>query len=111
MEFAQALVDAGRADLADEFYRIALERMHATASYHPRLIEAAARLLIAQRRFEQAENLLLRDGEGMTDGFADMLATLYQGWRRPIKDELAKFDLPDGVFARALFLSSQSAAH
>ena len=113
VEFAHALITAGRVDLADELYSLALERMHATAAYHPRLIEAAARFLISQRRFEQAETLLLRDGEGMTGELADMLVLLYRGWGRleRINDELAKFDLPDGVFAHAVFLASQGAAH
>jgi hypothetical protein len=113
VEFAQSFVDAGRVDLADELYSLALEHMHGSASYHPRLIEASVRFLITQRRFEQAEAMLLRDGEGMTRELAEMLVTLYEGWGRlpQISKELVKFNLPDGVLARTLFLASQKAGH
>jgi hypothetical protein len=64
--------------------------------------------LISERRFEQAETLLLKENSGLTTGLAKMLVDLYQGWGRmgQIDHELEKFHLPVGVLSEARYMAN-----
>ena len=108
---AEAFAKAGRIDLADELYAKRLDHLHATNGAFPQFIESYARLLIGQRRFEQAETLLLKENDGMTAGLPKLLVDLYRGWGRleRMGQELTKFQLPIGVEAEAKFLASRPA--
>ena len=109
MEFAEAFAACGRRGLAEELYGLALERLHATAQTLPELVKSRAKFLVAQRRFEEAETLLLREHQGMTRGLPEILVDLYRAWNRldRIGVELAKFHLPGGVAEEVKFLIAQ----
>lgn len=106
VEYAEAFAACGRRTLAEELYGLALERLRATAQTHPGLVKSHAKFLIGQRRYEEAETLLLREHQGITQGLAEILADLYRGWNKldRIGVELAKFHLPGGVAAEVQFL-------
>lgn len=108
---AEALAEGGRADWAAELYRLALERSRAIGQPTLKLVPSYTTFLIHQRRFEEAETLLLQEGPGMTQELAQLLVNLYQAWGKlpRFEEELRKFDLPDGVAAQARFLASQIA--
>jgi tetratricopeptide (TPR) repeat protein len=108
---AEAFAKAGRIDLAHELYAKRLDHLHATNGAFPQFIESYARFLIGQRRFEQAETLLLKENDGMTAGLPELLVHLYRGWGRleRMGQELTKFQLPIGVEAEAKFLASRPA--
>lgn len=111
VEYAEAFAACGRKDLADELYGLALRRLHATAQTLPALVKSYASFLVAQKRFEQAETMLLREHQGITQGLAEILVDLYRGWNRleHIDRELAKFYLPGGVLEEARFLAARTA--
>jgi hypothetical protein len=105
VEFAETFAATKHEGLAEELYSLALRRMEATAQHHPALVKSYGRFLVAQRRFEQAETMLLRHNAGVTLGLAEILADLYRGWNRgaQIEAELAKFHLPGAVRAEAVY--------
>ncbi|MFZ4763656.1 MAG: hypothetical protein ACOYMN_01780, partial [Roseimicrobium sp.] len=108
IEFAQTLEDCGRADLAQHLLALGVESMRASASTFLPLVRAYAALLVRQGQFESAENLLMREGEGLTEGYPELLVQLYAGWNKldRLAQELAKFHLPDGVQHEALYLAA-----
>ncbi|TLD71812.1 tetratricopeptide repeat protein [Phragmitibacter flavus] len=110
--YAEAFAQIGRNDLAEELYDFSLQRLRNTASSHPPLIESHARFLLRQHRYEAAENLLLKEHHGMTEGLAPLLVELYRGWNKldQLPTQLAKYHLPDSVLQEALFLASQPPA-
>ncbi len=107
-EFAEAFAAAGQANWAEELFALALSRMRDTATANPNLVEAYARYLLDQRRYEQAENLLMSWRDGLTSEMAELLVDLYRGWNKldRLPRELAKFHLPDSVLTEALFLAN-----
>ena len=109
VEFAEAFADTGQVHLARELYDLALERVRATGATHLPLVRSYAVFLISQRLFEQAEVLLMREGEGLTEGYAALLVDLYRGWNKldRLPQELAKFQLPDGVHHEAVYLGQK----
>jgi hypothetical protein len=107
VQMAEAFAEAGRKDLAEELYALALDQVRSTATNYPKLIESYAQYLISERRFEQAETLLVKENAGLTAGLAKMLVNLYQGWGRmgQIDRELEKFHLPIGVLSEARYMA------
>ena len=108
VQMAEVFAEVGRKDLAEELYALALEQVRSTATNYPKLIESYTLYLISERRFEQAETLLLKENAGLTTGLAKMLVDLYQGWGRmgQIDRELEKFHLPIGVLSEARYLAT-----
>lgn len=109
MEYAEAFAAVGRHGLAEELYELALKRLNATAQTHPALVRSYVKFLIAQRRFEEAESVLLRGHQGMTLGLPKILVELYRDWNRldRLEAELAKFHLPGGVAEEVKFLLAE----
>ncbi|MCE9518851.1 MAG: hypothetical protein K8R87_04715, partial [Verrucomicrobia bacterium] len=109
VEYAEAFAACGRRALAQEVYALALERLHATAQTLPDLVKSYAKFLIAQRRFEEAETMLLREHQGLTLGLPEILVELYRGWNRldRLELELNKFHLPSGVTEEVKYLVAQ----
>ncbi len=109
VDYAEAFAASGRRALAEEIYGLALERLRATAQTLPALVQSHAKFLMAQRRYEEAETLLLREHQGQTRGLPEILVELYRGWNRldRIEAELAKFHLPGGVTEEVKFLIAQ----
>ncbi len=109
VEMCEAFAAAGRNDLADELYALALQQVQGTATNYPKLIESYARYLITQHRFEQAETLLVKENAGLTTGLAKMVLDLYRGWGRlgALEKELEKFHLPIGVLSEARYLAAR----
>lgn len=102
----EALDGCGRTDLALALAATALDRTHSRGESHPELVLVYAGLLTRERKFEQAETLLLKEHEGMGEELAEALATLYRAWNKldRLPAELAKFQLPDGLLQETLFL-------
>jgi hypothetical protein len=109
VEFAEAFAGTDQVHLARELYDLALERVRATGATHLPLVRSQAAFLINQRLFEQAEGLLMREGEGLTEGYPALLVDLYRGWNKldRLPQELAKFHLPDGVQSEAVYLANE----
>jgi len=99
VDYAEAFAKEGHPQLGGELYGLALDRLHATGGVLPPLVKSYARFLVAHRRFEEAENLLMREGQGLTDGLPEILVALYRGWNKldRLDAELVKFHLPGGV--------------
>ncbi len=110
VDYAEALAREGRDQLAEEFYGLALESLHTSGGVLPPLVKSYARFLIKHRRFEQAETLLMQDGQDLTDGMPEIFAGLYRDWNKldRIDAELVKFHLPDGVREETRFLARQT---
>jgi hypothetical protein len=102
----EALDACGRTDLALALASQALDRTHSRGESHPELVLVYAGLLTRQRQYEQAETVLLKEHEGMGEELAEALADLYRAWNKldRLPSELAKFQLPDGLFQETLFL-------
>ena len=109
-DFAETLAKAGYPGLAEELYQMCLERLRAVALNQPGLAESYSQFLIQQHRYEDAENLLMREHQGMTEGLPELILELYRGWNKldRLPQELAKFHLPDGIVTEILFLRQDS---
>jgi hypothetical protein len=110
VDYAEAFARQGHPELAEELYGLALENLHDTAGTLPPLVKSYARFLIMHHHFEQAETLLMKDGQGLTDGLPELLVELYQGWNKldRLEAELVKFHLPDGVREETRFQARQT---
>jgi hypothetical protein len=99
VDYAEAFAKEGHLQLADELYGLALDRLHATGGVLPPLVKSYARFLVTHHRFDEAESLLLREGQGLTEGLPEILVSLYRGWNKldRLDAELVKFHLPGGV--------------
>jgi hypothetical protein len=103
--FCNALADTGHGDLAASLCDLALQQQRAIGISHTPLVHRYARLLIQQRRFEEAETLMMREDDALTVDTADILVLLYREWNKldRLPQELAKFHLPDGMLSEAKF--------
>jgi len=107
---AEAFTKAGRKELAEELYGLALRRVRDTGASYPALVESYARFLIGEHRYEEAETILVQDCDGMAETLPTLLVDLYGAWKKldRLEPELVKFHLPDGVWHETLFLASQA---
>jgi hypothetical protein len=111
VEFCTAFADTGQTKLANGLCEQALQRHRASGVSHMPLVHRYARLLIQQRRFEQAETLMMRDDDALTVQTAEILVDLYRSWNKldRLPQELAKFHLPDGMQSEAEFQAKMEA--
>lgn len=107
VEFCDALADTGHVDMANEICEMALEQQRSIGFINTPLTHRYARLLIQQRRLEQAETLMLREDDALTVETAEILLELYRAWNKldRLPHELAKFHLPDGMESEVMFLA------
>jgi hypothetical protein len=106
-DFCSAFADIGHMDFANRLCELALEQQRGTGMSHTPLVHRFARLLIEQRRFEEAEILVMREDDALTVDTAQILVELYRNWNKldRLPQELAKFHLPDGMRSEAEFLA------
>lgn len=111
VDFCSAFADTGHMNLADELCERALEQQRAIGTSHTPLVHRYTRLLIQQRRFEQAESLMMREDDALTVETAQILVDLYRAWNKldRLPQELAKFHLPDGMQSETVFLAKMEA--
>jgi tetratricopeptide (TPR) repeat protein len=107
VDFCSALAETGRMNQANRLCELALEQQRGIGTSHMPLVHRFARLLIEQRRFEEAETLMMREDDALTVETAQILVELYRGWNKldRLTQELAKFHLPDGMQSEAEFLA------
>ena len=107
VEFCDALVETGHMDMANEICEQALEQQRAIGFSNTPLVHRYVRLLIQQRRLEQAETLMMKEDDALTVETAHILLELYRAWNKldRLPQELAKFNLPDGLQSEVLFLA------
>jgi tetratricopeptide (TPR) repeat protein len=105
--FCSALAETGHSDMALSLCETALKQQRGMAASHTPLVHRYARLLIEQRRFEQAETLMMREDDALMVDTASILVDLYRAWNKldRLPQELAKFHLPDGMRAETEFLA------
>jgi hypothetical protein len=105
--YCDALADTGRADLAMALCETAVKQQRGICASHMPLVHRYARLLIDQRRFEQAETLMMEEDDALSVETASLLVDLYRSWNKldRLPQELAKFHLPDGMQAETEFLA------